>query len=180
MLLIGICGKAGAGKGTLANIFMDLFTESPYKRIFPLAEELKRIARDEFGWDGQKDERGRKLLQYIGTECGRMYGGEDFWVNKWKSNVYKWDEKNGFPDKTLVICDDVRFDNEAKAIRNMGGYIVHIVGRAYDMGENSNHPSEAGINREYVTDIISNDGDMESLQEKANILFDFFRNKGII
>ena len=169
-VLFGFCGKAGCGKGTVSKIIKDNYKGSV--GIFPLAEELKRLAREEFGWDGKKDEKGRRLLQVLGTECGRMYGGESFWVDKWERKVYKWLEPRlNEPFFPIVICDDVRFDNEAKRIKDLGGHICHIVGRAYDMGDNNNHASEKGISPELINSILVNDMSMEDLEIDVKIAF---------
>jgi hypothetical protein len=169
--VIGFCGKAGCGKGTASEIIYNYRTKmigGCYNAVgvFPLADELKRIAREEFGWDGNKDEKGRKLLQTLGTECGRMYGGENFWVDKWQSAVYQWRCSVAWqsPNYPIVICDDVRFDNEAQHIRDIGGHICKIEGRAYDMGENNNHASEAGISNNLIDCVIDNTGDMDALE----------------
>jgi len=170
--IIGFCGKAGVGKGEASRIIVDMDPNIPVK-VFPLAAELKRIASQEFGWGGEKDEKGRKLLQTLGTECGRMYGGESFWVNKWESKVRSWLDEHANSNRDeypIVICDDVRFDNEAQRIIDLDGTIVHLTGRAYDMGENSGHVSEKGINPDLITYTIVNDGTLnqfESLIKKC-------------
>lgn len=171
--IIGFCGKAGCGKGTVSDMIKSLRVASGFNdsvKIFPLAYELKRIALNEFGWDGEKDERGRKLLQTLGTECGRMYGGENFWVDKWKSKVNVW--RNEFvvwswPQYPIVICDDVRFDNEAQSIIDMGGHICSIQGRSYDMGDNNNHSSESGISIDLIGSTIINNGSMNDLNDSV-------------
>jgi hypothetical protein len=165
--VIGFCGKAGCGKGTVSNIIKDIY---PTVKIFPMAAELKRIATEEFGWDGEKDDKGRKLLQRLGTDCGRMYGGENFWVDKWQATVDNWRNNNVMwnrPYDPIVICDDVRFDNEAEHIKSIGGNIVHIVGRAYDMGDNNNHASEKGINCDLIDYTLCNSGSIEGLQRRV-------------
>jgi len=153
--IIGLTGKAGSGKDTVCEIIQQQF---PSVGIFALASELKRIATDEFGWNGEKDPNGRKLLQLLGTECGRMYGGENFWINKWKSKVKKWRSNVSWNDDhyPIVLCSDVRFDNEAQAIKDMGGKIIKVEGRAYDMGNNQSHASENGINPDLVNFVIPN------------------------
>lgn len=179
--VIGFCGKAGCGKGTVSNIVQEIRSEQFFMgdatvRIFPMAQALKDIATNQFGWDGEKDDKGRRLLQTLGTECGRMYGGENFWVNKWQEEVdrclkytdYNWCK----PTLPIVICDDVRFDNEAQHIKDIGGHIVHIWGRAYDMGENNNHESEKGISKDLVDHILINDKNMNTLKADVGELLD--------
>jgi hypothetical protein len=75
---IGLSGAAGAGKDTAADAIL---AQGPFY-VDHFAADLKRIARDYFGWDGKKDERGRKLLQLLGTEVGRAWY-EGIWVEKY-------------------------------------------------------------------------------------------------
>jgi len=171
--VIGLCGKAGCGKGTVADLIKEIRGEQFFMgdttvEIFPMAQQLKDIATYQFGWNGEKDEKGRKLLQTLGTECGRMYGGENFWVNKWQETVCKWLKNTDLnwckPTLPIIICDDVRFDNEAQHIIDIGGKIIHIQGRAYDMGENMKHSSEAGISEDLIDFEIFNKHSIEILK----------------
>ena len=119
-LLIGLCGKAGVGKTLTANAIVQFVPEAI---IMPLAQPLKRLARDYFGWDGSKDDRGRALLQHLGTDTGRAWD-ENFWVKKWTSAVFDiWRQA---PDAGIVV-DDVRFQNEVDAIHQLGGITVTLV-----------------------------------------------------
>ena len=180
MRVIGLCGKAGAGKGTVAEMMREYYTERLSRgesAVFPLAYELKRIAKQCFDWDGQKDKKGRRLLQVLGTEAGRMYGGDNFWVEKWHHQVIHW-ERNHINISTdnidfqpLVICDDVRFDNEAEYMKeNLNATIYHITGRAYELGENSTHPSELGVDHSLIDYTICNSGTMEELRTSIEII----------
>lgn len=103
---IGITGLAGAGK-TYAATWFKLRTGG---EIWSFAAEIKRIA-ETMGWNGEKDSRGRKLLQDLGS-IGREYDRQ-CWVNR-------------MPTDRPVIIDDVRYINEAAAIRSVGGIIIRI------------------------------------------------------
>jgi len=153
---VGLCGKAGSGKGLVASQ-MKTMCIPDIVQTFPMAEDLKDIATTHFGWDGIKDTKGRRLLQLLGTDCGRMYGGDDFWVNKWKTKVELFTQNNN--NTCWIICDDVRFDNEAKCIRNMGGTIIKIIGRQYNMNvSESTHASEQGICDDLIDVYLHNTG----------------------
>lgn len=170
MNIIGLCGKAGSGKGTVSEIIKNNYHNV---NIFPLAAELKRIARDEFDWNGDKDERGRKLLQVLGTSCGRGYGGENFWVTKWENKINNWVKKNN-NDSFIIVCDDVRFNNEAQRILDMGGVIIKVTGRYYTMLEESmNHPSEKGISDNLINFNINNDSNMEHLEIEVKKILNY-------
>jgi hypothetical protein len=75
----------------------------------------------------------------------------------------------------IVLITDVRFDNEAKAIRDAGGIVIQIVGRDVKI-TNITHSSEAGVNQSYVNQDIVNDG---SLVDLENRLVDAINSAGI-
>ena len=81
MKIILISGKAEAGKTTAANI-IKYYLCGIGKRaaIVPYGQYVKDTAKMIFGWDGQKDENGRQLLQWWGTDVVRKKN-ENFWVN---------------------------------------------------------------------------------------------------
>lgn len=174
-MIIGFCGKAGAGKTTVCGILLQFLLDGG---IYPLADDLKRIARDEFGWTGEKDENGRRLLQTLGTDCGRMYGGENFWVDKWYRNIMNHIAKPNFN----VLVDDVRFENEAEFIKSHGGIIVKVIGRSFDLGPNASHASEKGLPDNLVDFTIDNSGDFQQLcanviQFNQEIEIRYFHNR---
>ena len=69
MRIIAISGHAQNGKDTTANIIKKHLEERGDKvLIVHYADLLKFICTKYFDWDGQKDEKGRHLLQYIGTD----------------------------------------------------------------------------------------------------------------
>ena len=66
------------------------------------------------------------------------------------------------------MCDDVRFDNEAAAIKKLGGIIVEIESTKTSTRINTKagiagHSSEDGIDLKYVDYIIENNGSLRKL-----------------
>lgn len=114
-ILIGYSGKAGSGKTYFANkaysYLKKTFPELKIKRM-SLAEDVKRIAIKEFGWDGNKDKKGRDLLIGIGNDVGRRYK-EHIWISKFVKKVYHKTSKDYIGDYDLIIVDDVRYFNES-------------------------------------------------------------------
>lgn len=119
---ICISGKAQHGKDTSAGIFQRILDREYGKLtiIVHYADLLKYICTNYFGWDGNKDEAGRTLLQYIGTECIRKQD-PNFWVN-FVTTVIK------FFDNTwdYVIIPDCRFPNELTGVVDAGFEMVHV------------------------------------------------------
>ena len=67
MKCITISGKAGHGKDTFANNLKRNLEDLSYKVcIFHYADYIKMIAREIYGWDGNKDFKGRSILQKLG------------------------------------------------------------------------------------------------------------------
>ena len=105
---VGFSGPAGVGKSTFATsvgLSLQKLGFSTYDR--PFAGPLKLIAK-QMGWNGEKDEKGRRLLQLLGTECGRECIGENCWIDMWKERR---------PDsREIYLADDVRFQNEVDVL----------------------------------------------------------------
>jgi hypothetical protein len=148
---IGLMGLAGSGKDTAAKALINL---GYYRMAF--ADKLKELAF-EFGWNGEKDEDGRRLLQDLGM-IGRCYS-PSIWIKH-----VGWRVMSEGPP---IVFTDVRFKNEAEYVRGIGGMIVRIV-RPGQSAEN--HESE--LNQFAVAaDIeIVNGGSIEDLHNKIKKL----------
>lgn len=122
MKLIGIVGSGyGCGKSTVASFIASSI--GPHRvEVIPFAKALKDLARD-LGWNGKKDEKGRQILQHLGTEVCRNID-PDYWIARWKSGA--GEILNNGLDMRTVIVDDVRFENEIEAIRELGGFTIYI------------------------------------------------------
>lgn len=80
----------------------------------------------------------RKLLQLLGTECGRQIIHPNVWVNAlmadYKKSITDCGEVREADYKTNVKCNlypnwlitDVRFPNEAEAIKQRNGVIIRV------------------------------------------------------
>lgn len=158
MKVICISGKARHGKDFTASAMKEVLEENGQKvLIMHYADLLKFMCEKYFDWDGNKDEKGRSLLQYVGTEMVRSQD-PDYWV-KYIVGVFKlfrnvWD---------VVLISDVRFPNEIEGLRGYDWDVISIrVMRAdFDNGltsEQKSHSSETALD-DYKFDItLSNDG----------------------
>ena len=160
---IGIAGPMQGGKSTLAA----LLAERIEATIHPFAAPLKRMAMD-LGWNGKKDQKGRKLLQLLGTEVCRGCIADDYWITQ-------WEETTEGEASMYVIADDVRFDNEANMIRERG-VMVYVMGRQHWTHD---HASEQPPRMGPRDIIINNAGDMYQLEQAASTLDAQFTGMGV-
>lgn len=169
-----ISGKARHGKDTVANIMKEYFENNGKKVLIAhYADLLKYICKTFFNWDGKKDDNGRSLLQYIGTDVIREQQ-PDYWVNFIYSilKLFKneWD---------YVIIPDCRFSNEIEFLKIRGLEVYAIrVNRACSSPdskifngnltlEQSNHISETALDKYNFDYIVNNDSDIEHLRGKV-------------
>ena len=160
-MLIGISGKAGAGKDTLGKYLCDEYRCVHYYFAKPLKEGAKVM----FNLSDEQIENKekviepwgmspRKIYQLLGTEVGR---GID--VNVWVKNAEMFVRQNaGF----TVVVTDVRFSNEAFWIHNRGGIVINIVRDKDDIEENK-HSSEGGLKSSDIDLTIYNNGTIEDM-----------------
>ena len=107
MQILTISGKARHGKDTAANLIREYLLHHGYDAyIYHYADPVKMCATNYFGWDGNKDEAGRTLLQHIGTERARAKC-ENTWTDLAKQII-----ERVLYDADFVIIPDCRFPNE--------------------------------------------------------------------
>jgi hypothetical protein len=146
---VGFIGLAGSGKDTAAQVL----TGGGWRRA-AFADKLKSLAFA-FGWDGYKDERGRRLLQDLGM-AARAYN-PNFWIDEADRGIQI------FP-KLPRVWTDVRFQNEADFVRGRGGIIIRI--KRPEQISSDQHESELNqfdIRADYE---VVNGGTIEDLHAK--------------
>lgn len=175
-MLIGLAGLKQSGKTTagdyLANVYK--FDHTSF------AAPMRRFAMDVLCMNELQLELGkersvafldnevtpRKFLQLLGTEFGRDMIHPDLWVRSCLMRVRL--ENN-------TVISDVRFCNEAHAIRALGGKIVRIK-RANQAPTGDGHASEQGIHPALIDYDITNNGErVEYFHKDIDKLVGFLR-----
>lgn len=166
-----LSGKAGSGKDTVANF---IARNAKYDSIISLhfAMPVKFIAKNDFGWDGNKDEKGRQLLQLIG-DGGRKYN-PDIWVNELLNSLNSFVRDYASSSKLLVLIPDTRYKNEVMKLLEWGDifhnrvFTVRIERPDFDNGlteEQLKNSSEVDLDNWGIWDVkIVNDSSLEDLQ----------------
>ncbi len=167
-MLIGLSGPAGAGKNTVADFLSEdygfkavSFAEPIYRAVAEITgmavEELqdREVKEEPIEWLGVSP---RVLLQTLGTEWGRNTIKHDMWIRLAMSKV----------DGDTVITD-VRFDDEAEAIKAAGGEIWRITRPCGNCCKKDAacHESEQGVSQGFVDVFLSNDGTIADIRAKV-------------
>jgi len=145
----------------------------------------------------------RMLLQHFGTEVGRLIH-RNFWVNAlftdYKPKVCSGVTHCALAGKPEIPCNlcpeypnwvitDVRFPNEAEAIRARGGFVIRVnrnrlqptnnpnikisldhIRTDKDIIDVGNHPSETSLDNYNFDYVIDNNGTIEELIENVKKL----------
>ena len=151
MKLIGLYGLARSGKNTVADFLAE---KNFHERSF--AYQLKMVAKIIFGFSmnqvfgDKKDDvdqywgfTPRWALQVLGTDCVRNHIGDDVWVKAFFRHL----ETTALSNDAQYVISDVRFLNEANAIREKGGKLWKIVRTDHSglSGETGGHASETDL-----------------------------------
>lgn len=125
--IIGLAGRAGSGKSTCG----EWLARERGAVLFSLADPLKRLAQDVFGFTDaqvfgtQADKEAidprwgispRHALIRLGN-AARERLGLDVWLNACLKSI---DESGA----RLAVITDIRYPNEAEAVHRKAGYVV--------------------------------------------------------
>ena len=140
--IIGLTGLAGSGKTTAAGFF----EERDFKRLSFAAplKEMLRVLTPCVDKHASPEELGgvsvREALQSLGTDWARKNLGEDVWVRNMVGRIRRHAAE--CPHLRGIVIDDVRFDNEAEMVHQLGGLMVEIRRPGI---QRMDHASEAGL-----------------------------------
>jgi len=162
--IIALCGHKGSGKDTVADVF-DVLQAN---RRLAFADPLRTIATTVFGLtpaqmldrdlkevplDTYPHQSPREILQKIGTDCFRA-----IWPEVWLEAAHRTILNSRFD---YVVITDLRFLNEAVAVKEWGGIIIKIDADER-LGPNLDpHPSEADIPFIEADLVLENNGSLE-------------------
>lgn len=185
--LIALCGQAGTGKDTAAEM---IYKELVYAkglaavRRYAFADPIRDMITVLMGYTGHSGATAlqwmqdralkeqpidgighsyRKLAQTLGTEWGRAID-PDLWVKLMQARIQNVRFTTDQP--VIVIITDLRFPNEAKMVKEMGGQIWRITGRS--AGISTQHASEQLVDQIECDAEIDNTGTLLELKQKLH------------
>lgn len=188
-VVVLVSGKAGSGKSTIAEKLAERISliDGMDVMLYGFADPIKHIAKAFFGWDGQKDDRGRRLLQQIGA-VGREYD-QDIWVKHFLNQL---DKRSGIFPKNFAFISDWRFPNELSYLQKnplLDVVTIRVFGRGGLEGTNASDVSENSlpeISHEYLSGdetvvgtidalvgydfAVENSGDLQLLEHKLDLI----------
>ena len=131
-MIVGLCGKSGAGKDTVADIlcedygfvkvaFADSLKDVVYSTNFLLPSGIRvQDLVDEMGWDEAKrrEPEVRRLLQETGQAVkGQL--GESTWVDIVDRKITDAGTSN-------VVISDIRFEAEVGLVMDWDGIVIKV------------------------------------------------------
>lgn len=118
--IIAISGEARHGKDEFARAVGKILEQKgrTYVKI-AYADYVKHIARTVHDWNGKKDEKGRALLQEIGTAARQI--DEDFWVSIVEQTISAI-----YPGVDYVVIPDARYENEINYWKERDYEVTHV------------------------------------------------------
>lgn len=163
-MIIGLTGFAQTGKDTVAKVLCGnhnyerrAFADNVRSFVYDLDIEGLRLVVDTMGWEKAKQlYTVRRWLQKVGLSARNILG-ENVWITSVTSNLTPFDK---------VVITDVRFLNEAEAIKNLGGEIWRV--ERPGVGPVNDHISETELMSIEIDHVITNVGTFEELELLVN------------
>lgn len=171
-MIITLSGKAESGKDFCAKIMKEYLEGGGFKPIIiHQADYLKYICKTYFGWDGEKDEKGRQLLQYVGTDLVRAKY-PNYWVDATLNAILILKETYDF-----FLIPDTRFPNEITLMREHYMLASVLVVRPNHVNKLTPkqrlHASETALdNFQFDYTIVGEEGYEGVLQPTVNVVGD--------
>jgi hypothetical protein len=155
-----LTGAAGVGKDTYATNLLEMLGGTYTTTTLAYADMIKEVANS-VGWNGYKDERGRRLLQHLGDVINEY--DEDAIIKNLIKRIEKAITNASFKITNFIITD-ARYDKEVEAIKYYfeNWYTnsdVQVLKLQREFSSNlttelKQHPTEAGISEHLITRVV--------------------------
>lgn len=174
-MIIGLTGKMGAGKSTVLELIKSHVGSVRLVKFAQPIYDIQEFVYNRIARVYKPDSsfiKDRFLLQFIGTDWGRNRIKETLWLDLWKEDTLQYSGKG-----CLVISDDIRFDNEALAVKEQKGIVVRVEcdnlnNRTVAGAALTSHASEQGVSDACVDYVIKNNGTLEDLEREVLKMLD--------
>jgi hypothetical protein len=158
--------KARSGKDTSAEYLQGQYGGQIFKFAQPIYDIMK-ATHEIAGVDTFKD---TKLLTWVGTDWGRSID-ENIWVDHCLNKIHKAERQGCYLSNESFVNNfyvtDVRFPNEAEALKNNGFFLVKVDRKTRPQEERASHMSENALNDYKGWDfVIDNNGHLEDLYDQ--------------
>lgn len=170
-IVIGLTGKARAGKDTVARMLVHNFGLSRLS----FAESLKEAAYKVFGFDPDLDGPDKEQVdpywkmspRQIWQDFGQCLKGQ-FGAGLWIRSLQH--QYGHLLAVRPCVITDVRFDFEASWIRDELGGVIWQITRP-DTSPVRDHVSERGVSPHLIDVSICNDGTLDDLRSQVCSLY---------
>lgn len=179
-MIIGISGKAQHGKDTTATYLKSILEKRGCRvLVVHFADLLKFICKEYFGWNGEKDDEGRSLLQKVGTDIRAL--DECYFVNfiNYMLVAFNGNEELG-EQWDHILIPDVRYKNEVSRLNmvHLSDFLhLRVVRPYFDNGltdAQKAHKSETDLDNVEPDIVIVNDGSKMDLYKKVDMIAEEF------
>ena len=173
MKIIIINGSATSGKDS----FVEFAKEESYQVYnFSTIDYIKKKAL-ELGWDGEKDERGRRLLSDL-KDALSLYDDIPFKkvIKEIQTVLYKYDQFEQPTDKLIFFVHSREPEDIAKWKELTNAKTLFIRRPAAEDIEHNNHADKNVFDFDYDY-VYSNEGSLTDLQEGAHKFINWVGSK---
>jgi hypothetical protein len=163
--IIGITGRAGAGKNAVASMIPGAFVIGMADPLYAMLAAMlgipepllrqRECKESVVPWLGKSV---REMLQTLGTEWGRGMVCSDVWLRLLARRLGQLAEQG----ISIVAVADVRFENEVEYLRSLGGEVWHV--RRPGVDGPTGHSSEDGVAVAPGDVVIDNAGTLDGLR----------------
>jgi hypothetical protein len=175
--LIGISGKRGSGKDTIAQLLQQLQPGRNW-RVLSFGDAIKSVCATLAGEDVApyySQEGKTELLPVFGRTRGEMLQQVGQAMRVWEPRIWVDAFFSRLPENTFVLVPDVRYPSEADPILARGGLMLRVEGdplkQQGDGTRDDNHPSETVMDSyQRFNYTIHNTGSLDDLTQQVRQL----------
>lgn len=172
--LIGLAGRRGSGKDTVAQLIQQLQPQRAWQ-IRSFGDAIKGVCAVLSGESTAPyyTQPGKAaLVPTYGLTRGELLQQVGAALRAWRGPVWIEALLAGLPPNAPVIVADLRFPDEAEALRSRGGLIWRIEGdplrQRGDGTRDDNHPSETSLDDyPHYHAVLRNEGSLEELRAQV-------------